>query len=285
MTNPKQKEIDATDARNSQLPDKDSKLGEQFYYIKSSVDSLAKISAAIRKSGTKFRHERADKLQAGRALELAEFRIFLINVVLVRPTQMHLLNRTLYRDNPTRKPTHKKMWDFLTNERKLSPVQERLIEANLIRRNRFDIYLDESRRKTEGRKDPQDSPPAAPAAIAAGRDGQPRPTLIQIYSPEHLPEREARPRQPSVADSCIQSSRRATDLASSFVVPKDTRERETNSIATKVSQQALKQNYPKCPAAEGTHFWCPFCAQLLDDTYSDPKKDGRWRFVSSLLRV
>ncbi|KAL8366656.1 hypothetical protein RB595_010495 [Gaeumannomyces hyphopodioides] len=284
LLNRKQKEKDTTDARNSQLPDEDSKLGEQFYYIKSSVDSLAKISAAMRKSGTKFRHERADKLQAGRVGELAEFRIFLISLVLIGPTQMHLLNWILYRDTPTTKPTPEKTWAFLTNERRLSPVQERLIEANLIRRNRFDIYLGEcrrkSRRKTEGRKDPQDSAPAVPAAtkaVAAGRDGQPRPTLSQVHSPDHPPEREARPRQPSVADSSVQSSRRATDLASSFVLPKDTRERETKSIATKVSQQPLKQNYPKCPAAEGTHFWCPLCAQPLDDTYSDPQKDRRWR--------
>ncbi|KAK0641772.1 hypothetical protein B0T16DRAFT_393999 [Cercophora newfieldiana] len=275
MLDRKQKETDTTDPRNSQLPDEDSKLGEQFYYIKSSVDSLARISAALRKYGTKFRHERADKLRAGRAGELAEFRIFLIHLVLVGPMQMHLLNWMLYRDTPTRKPAPEKTWAFLTSERRLSPVQERLIEANLIRRNRFDIYLDECRRKSR-----QDSAPAAPAAtkaVAAGRDGQPRPTPSQIHSPDHLPEKELRPRQPPVADSSVQSSRRATDLASSFVVPKNTQERETKSVATKVSQQALKQNYPKCPAAEGTHFWCPFCAQLLDDTYSDPKKDRIWR--------
>ncbi|KAK7946099.1 uncharacterized protein PG986_010420, partial [Apiospora aurea] len=48
-------------------------LDEQKYYIKTTVQYLSKISASIRKSGTKFRHQRADRLLEQRAPKLEEF--------------------------------------------------------------------------------------------------------------------------------------------------------------------------------------------------------------------
>ncbi|KAK1831859.1 hypothetical protein QBC39DRAFT_350328 [Podospora conica] len=261
------------------LPDENSKLGEQFYYIKSSVDSLGKISAAIRKAGTKFRHERVDKLRAGREADLAEFRAFLRSLILVGPIQMHLYNR-MPRDTTTQKRTSGKVWKFLTSERRLSPVQERLIKANLTRRNRFDIYYDEYCRKMAkagSQTVQQDRAAAATAATeeATGKGSKPRPAPSQLHSVDHLPEKKT---QEQYVDSHVQSSRKATDLAPSFIPPKISRrlDSEAKSVVTRGTQIALKQNYPKCPAGEGSSFWCPFCAQLLDATYSG-KKDGRWR--------
>ncbi|UKZ53535.1 hypothetical protein TrVGV298_007327 [Trichoderma virens] len=41
--------------------EEDSELDEQIYYIKTTLQFLSEISAAMRKSGTKFRHQRIDK--------------------------------------------------------------------------------------------------------------------------------------------------------------------------------------------------------------------------------
>ncbi|KAF4964484.1 hypothetical protein FSARC_7586 [Fusarium sarcochroum] len=38
-----------------------------------------------------------------------------------------------------------------------------------------------------------------------------------------------------------------------------------------------EENYPECPAVEDTPFRCPYCAQILDPSYSSSKNTKKWR--------
>lgn len=263
-----------------------------MYYIRTTLEFLSRISAAIRKSGTKFRHQRVDKLMKQRAAELEEFRKYLLHLVLVGPTKIHLLNWIRYRQTVTGKQIWKEMWitlrAYFKDAERLSPVQDRLIQANLVRRNRFDAYFDIYRRKMDGQKETRVTNTNEPAAHATTettippQDNQPAPTPSQSQSSESAPQTQEAPRQPATVDRSVLSSQPATGIAASFVMPQRPREQETRSVGTKVSQGVLKQDYPKCPVAEGKTFWCPCCAQLLDSSYSDPKKNRRWRYVQPI---
>ena len=276
----------------TQLPDDDSKLGEQFNYMGASVDYLARISAAIHQSGSIARHERADKLLAQRGDGLAEFEQFLRHLVLVGPAEISMFNRTVFRSTraeveTTKAPSPGKMWTFLTKRSRLNAAQQRLIEANVIRHNRFNVYFKEYRRKTKDQKDvlvlaaTTDTPVATKPTTVLRRDSPPTAMPGQTQNLDPRPEMQPHPPPERAAPtSTLQSSRTATELAPNFTLPKRSEDQGALSVVTTpVSHGTLKQDYPKCPAQKGEPFWCPFCAQPLDNTYSDPKKDKRWRCV------
>jgi hypothetical protein len=259
-----------------------------MYSIRTTLEYLSRISAAILESGTKFGHQRVDKLMKQRAAELEEFRTYLLHLVLFGPAKIHLLNWVRYRQTAIGELTRKKMWIILRayfkDSRRLSPVQDRLIQANLIRRNRFDIYSGIYRQKSEGQETrvTNTNEPAAHATMEATmppQDNQPAPAPSQSQSFESTPQTQETPRQPATVGRSVQSSQPITEIAESFVVPRRPRKRETRSVCTKVSQGVLGQDYPKCPGDEGENFWCPYCAQQLDSSYSNRKNYRRWRYV------
>ncbi|ETS77447.1 hypothetical protein PFICI_11321 [Pestalotiopsis fici W106-1] len=216
-----------------------SRLEETMDYIRSNIDYLLRLSAAIRKSGTKFRHKHVDELLGDGKVDLREFGDYLRNLILFVPTQFAVGN------------AHQA---YLEYPRRLGPIQERLIQANLVRRNRFDHYYKMSLKED------------AMSLIAGdSRDqGSSPPRKVQKSIGAF-----------SVDRSAI-SSRTATEIGT-FVMPEKPRSHQTKSSSSRVSRSVLKQDYPRCPVT-GKDFWCPFCAQPLDSSYSDPKKNMKWRY-------
>ncbi|KAK8000562.1 hypothetical protein PG990_013162 [Apiospora arundinis] len=255
---------------------------EQFYYIKSTLQYLSKISASIRKSGTKFRHQRVDRLLEERAPKLEEFRRYLHWIVLIGPTKSHLLNSLIYRYTSTGEHIWKKSWitlkAYLTDEKRLSAVQKRLIQANLVRRNRFEIYFNMYLRKLEGGQGMMTGEAAKKATVA--------PKPASTMRPENAPDRPRPNIAPGKKNASSEkavsvektglSSQPATGIGT-FIMPQPPTAQGARSVSTKFSQGALKQDYPKCPITEEGAFWCPYCAQPLDSSYSGRKRDKRWR--------
>ncbi|KAM3079616.1 hypothetical protein ACMFMG_006028 [Clarireedia jacksonii] len=273
----KQKEAIPANTANSQLPDEDSELGEQVYYIRSTLEFLSRISAAIWKSGTNFRHRRADNLMEQRAAELKEFRLYLECIVLIGPQKIHLLNWILSRVTLT-EPIWKKMWitlwAYFKDPRRLSPVQDRLIQANLIRRNRFDIYRRKLLGLTQTRGTNRNETAAHAMIETPMLPHQPDPFPGRNSSPKYTPQTQETFPKAATVDRSLLFSEPATRLTESFVTPQRPRKQDTRSVGTKVSQGVLKQDYPKCPVGEEIDFLCPCCAQPLDSSYS---KNRRWR--------
>ncbi|KAK7916875.1 guanyl-nucleotide exchange factor [Apiospora marii] len=259
----------------------------QRYYIRTNIQYLSKISASIRKSGTKFRHQRADRLLEHRAPKLEEFRRYMFWIILVGPSKMQLLNSLLQRHTLTGDITWKKAWitlkAYFTDEQRLSPVQKRLIHANLVRRNRFDIYFRTCRQKTGSNEDtsvPGTVPdPTKHTAVTPKPNATNSEDPIPDQARRHDPGVQMQPTPSQAAksvDRTMLSSQPATDIGS-IVMPRRPTTQGARTVSTKFSRGALKQDYPKCPCPEGKSFWCPFCAQPLDASYSNRKKDKRWR--------
>ncbi|KAL7912200.1 hypothetical protein GGI35DRAFT_492155 [Trichoderma velutinum] len=268
-----------------QLSDEElSGFYEQIYYIKTTLQFLSKITAEILRSGTKFRHQRIDKRLKERAHELEEFRSYLTHLILMGPLTAHLLDVVLDHHTRTEELTWKKVWIILRayfmDANRLSLVQERLIWANLTRRNRFDIYFSKYCRKIRAEESSKEYPTIQQTAISKPILEN-RPTNIQAQdhnASKASIEYNVAPPEQRVIDSRseVSSKQTATEIGS-FVLPPGPRTKGTRSISTKFSQGVLKQDYPKCPTTEDKKFWCPYCAQVLDSSYADQKKNKKWR--------
>ncbi|RSL48779.1 hypothetical protein CEP53_009416 [Fusarium sp. AF-6] len=265
---------------NPNAPGDDAVVKDQIYYIETTIRFLSEISMAIRKSGTKFRHQRVDSLLAARESELEGFGDYLRLLVLMSPRKVYGLHGVSLQHSLTGSPAWKNLWiimkAYFTDAQRLTPVQTRLIQANLVRRNRFELYLARYRRRTRAQERLQ-LPQIQGAKVTvhpAKRDpSAPTPTPSQSHVSQTLSKtNEKAPIQPLSQ----QSSQSATNIGS-FVMPQHPHEQKARSVSTKLSEGVFKQDYPKCPGAEGQSFWCPYCAQLLDASYSDPKKSKRWR--------
>ena len=254
----------------------DSELGEQLYYIRTTLEYLSNISAAIRKSGTKFRHLRADKLLKQREAKLEEFRKYLLHLVLIGPTKVHLLNWIHHRRSVERKQVWRKIEIIFSakfnDTGRLSEVQRRIIQANLVRRNRFDVYKQRLRKKLKTEKNER-SAHATTETRPSTQNNQPAPTPSQ----GSMPKIQTAPQQPATVERLITPSQSATSIPSDFKMPSSLRDREAKSAFTLVSQGVFKQDYPKCPVSEG-NFLCPFCTQPLDSSYAVLNK--KWRYIS-----
>ncbi|KAF5013176.1 hypothetical protein FDECE_806 [Fusarium decemcellulare] len=278
----KQPETSTTNTLSRLSLEQETELDEQRYYIRTTVQFLIRISSAIRKSGTKFRHERADNRLRERQPELAEFRRYLLNLVLLDSTKNRLLNHLLGLQNMTKEPIWTKtrilIKAYLTDVQRLSPIRDRLIRANITRRNRFDVYIEEYHRRLQNNghlpepeklRSVHESPPfQQDDQLESAASQAPEPNISQGMQPKL-------PREPTKLPATVPSTQSATKIGS-FIMPRRPREQETPSVSTKVSQGAIKQDYPKCPAAGGESFWCPYCAQLLDSSHSN-SNNRRWR--------
>ncbi|KAF5962661.1 Hsp70 chaperone protein [Fusarium bulbicola] len=287
--------------------------GEQKFYIETNIEILLRIHAAIKKSGLKFRNQRADdslaraeerfqheksRLGEHNALygsdpsigEHERFRRFLTRLVLQNGYKEGLL-RTIEsniqrfilnlgpeaNDHPYLNHQRKLLVVFkacLYDPSRLTPIQRRLINANIVRRNRL-IHAGNAEKAQSRTK--QDEPQLSERLPVAKQVTQ----VSQIESRE-LDQRGQMPAatQPYTVPIAQPISRKsfvsqaATGLASNFslttaLVPM----KKTMSAATKMSARVATIDYPKCPATKGP-FPCPFCPLILSHAYTERTK---WR--------
>ena len=121
----------------------DTALSEPVSYVKTILNQLTRISIAIRKSGAKYRFERAD--EALNEADFDDFRKHLTTLILMRFEDLE--NRNLSAVEKVHRAS-----DF----KRLSQVQRRLVHANILRRNRIERTArsgckNEHREQDEGR--------------------------------------------------------------------------------------------------------------------------------------
>ncbi|KAF5572636.1 Hsp70 chaperone protein [Fusarium pseudocircinatum] len=264
-----------TEAKTSSDEDEDADgdlYREQKFYIETNVEILLRIHAAIKKSGLKFRNQRADddlaraeerfqheksRLGEHNALygsdpsigEHERFRRFLTRLVLQNGykeellrsiesnIQRFIINHGPETNNHRYLNRQRKLLAvfraFLYDPSRLTPIQRRLINANV----------------TEEWK------PNHPSQV---------PAVAPSYTP-HIPK-------PMSRKSFV--SQTATGLASNFSITNAlVSMKKTESAATKMSGRVATIDYPKCPASRGP-FPCPYCPLILSHAYTERSK---WR--------
>ncbi|KAH6887068.1 hypothetical protein B0T10DRAFT_575574 [Thelonectria olida] len=285
---------------------------EQRYYIETNIDILLRIHTAIKRSGLKFRNKRADDaleraeeeyqllrhrvgentaLNDSRIGEHERFRRFLTKVVLCRGYQQHLIHRMqqdihaggtqglLGYDILLQTKVMIVIRAFLKDKARLTPVQRRLIDANVTRRNRF-LHAGRARKTGGQTQEVQDKSTALDkmekkttiATWATDDSASPNRQQATDLPPPLLPVSRKGKEKADQNDSVAQSS---TALGSNFTIggAMAAVSKSTKSAATRMSARIEHLDYPKCPGDDGP-FECPLCPEILPEDYNQKK---RWR--------
>ncbi|KPM38487.1 hypothetical protein AK830_g8089 [Neonectria ditissima] len=242
------------------------------FYIKTNLGLLAKISIAIRRSGTRLRYVKADEyleshLDNDDYVQLRNHLLFLTLVgpyelVLFRELQHQLLQKKISKSVEI----IIRLW--IIDPARATPFQHRLVETNVKRRNRIMYSSGEASFSIK----PQQENAAArrvlpvPEALA-------RPDVRAATDGLNMEKPSEGKTPPTVVLST--KSLTATELESRFVLPLISayEPKKTLSVATKMTRTGAKQDYPLCPAGKGS-FECPYCHQVLPKEYA---VKSRWR--------
>ncbi|KAG5744879.1 hypothetical protein H9Q70_012424 [Fusarium xylarioides] len=302
-----------TEARSSAADESEKAVSdlyqEQKFYIETSIEILIRIHAAIKKSGLKFRNQRADddlaraeeryqneksRLGEHKALygsdpsisEHERFRRFLTRLVLRNGYKEGLLRSiesNIHRfiikhgpevnDHPYLNRQRKLLVVFrayLYDASRLTPIQRRLINANVVRRNRL-IHAGNAE-KAQPRTKNDEPQLLQRLPIANEVTPQSQAEKRKLDHPGQVPAAAPSYTPPISRKSFV--SQAATGLASNFsittaLVPM----KKTKSAATKMSARVATIDYPKCPATKGP-FPCPYCPSILSHAYTERTK---WR--------
>ncbi|KAF4957458.1 hypothetical protein FGADI_3094 [Fusarium gaditjirri] len=306
-----------TEANCSTKDENDDAVGdlyrEQKFYIETNIEILIRIHAAIKKSGLKFRNQRADDalkraeeryqlekshLGEHEALygsdssigEHERFRRFLTRLVLQNGYKEQLLRSiesNIQRfitehgseidDNPYLNCQRKLLLvlrAWLYDPSRLTPIQRRLINANVVRRNRL-IHAGNARKAQSATKqDEPQLPHRLPITKEETQQSQVEERKLDQSGQMPATKPSYTPPVPAPTSKKSFVSQTATGLASNFslttaLVPT----KKTKSAATKMSARVATIDYPKCPAKKGP-LPCPYCPSILSHAYTERNK---WR--------
>jgi hypothetical protein len=245
----------------------DGPFSEQMFAVKSILAQLARISTAIRRSGANYRYEKADaSLQEDR---FQDFKRHLTMVILMGCTETRTEG-----PEPPEPADHVALVAKVTNPNRLTAVQERLIRANIVRRNRI-IYATRLMTKTVER-------PKLQQALVLPVTLLPDTTTENAFQESEVPTTAVvdKPVVSSQAPSIIAPSVNltATEIGSQFVWEHlaEPKEKASPSIMTKITRTGAAQDYPSCPKLISDEILqCPYCADMLPTSYS--KNTSRWK--------
>ncbi|KAL6837899.1 hypothetical protein V8C40DRAFT_17821 [Trichoderma camerunense] len=228
------------------------------------IDHLARLSLAIRKAGSSSRTHKADR--RFNADDQPAFRRHLNVVVLARGTEA---GRS----------------DYVINPNNLTAIQDRLIIANLQRRNRF-LYAQRHARKLAAEAEPQSAPQEYQLEddmpIMVEDDGEPEPEEKIITEPEEQASDPIETLDQVVVETALEpvvetqppilSATSASGMTQAIdpgfihnVTPSQVAKTEITTTSAKIA-------YPKPPAMPlgMRHFKCPCCCQALPEMYRQP---------------
>lgn len=228
-----------------------SRLAEVMMSVDSTLDQLNNLSLAVRRAGSKLRLQKADS--RFKRSDHSSLEMFL---------KFWVLTFTSTRNIPLGPSTN--------NRERLSPIQLRLIETNLIRRNRFLHAQRHSKRLLRNRQT------LLTETLQGLTTAEPCDTLplYENAQPEALPRRHDIPTARQLSDGPLSpaaDNSPATRLESATDILRETKGRDSQLTST-----ALRVRYPNPPKTQsGTKFFkCPCCCQTLDRGFS---LNSRWR--------
>ncbi|RSL67720.1 hypothetical protein CEP54_003102 [Fusarium duplospermum] len=278
-------EVDQSKDKDASADTPDTEDSDPRFYIETNLKLLAKISIAIRRSGAKLRYLKADAYLKAHSDhdEYVQLRSHLLFLILVGPYEQKLFGelrrRTTHEQLPKAVEVVVRSW--IVDPSRATLNQQRLVEANIIRRNRI-AYARRFISKTVVPAKSKEA--AAPTIIASPLpDAVLRPTKepstfgADAQEPFPLADTiQALPISPEPAKSLTAKTLTATELGSQFVLPVIVPfepKKGAMSVATKMTQTGIKQDYPACPGKKGS-FQCPYCVQVLSEDYT---AKSRWR--------
>jgi hypothetical protein len=236
-------------------------FSEQMFNVKTILGQLVRISTTIRRSSTKYRYRKADA--SLKEEDFQDFKTHLIAILFISSIKGDATE------------TQARITDY---SKQLTAVQERLIHANIVRRNRI-IFATRAMKSVETR--------------AAQKSQQQPVRVIEVptTTPETTPRLPQKPTKPIsdgpaiplqapsiIAPSITQT---ATDMGSQFNWQYAVGSKSTLSIVTHVTRTGAAQDYPSCPEPiSGKLLQCPYCADLLPTIYA--KDQSRWRYEVEL---
>lgn len=239
---------------------------------------LARLSFAIRKSGDKFRHKRADddlkRVQTHAPETYAEFKAHLETLILISPYEHSLLTRLSLAASRDDIPQSVYIVIRAWIHNRLGPVQKRLVQANIIRRHRIMCSRNGGRQastasselKTARRQAATMRPSARPAQAAPAKPAQPVRSEIGPSFPAARTAEQASAAQTATAIG--------PDLS-----PVVLRSVRASSVVSKLTRTGQNQDYPKSSVLEKSPL-CPYCGFVLDLGYA--KNEKKWQYVASI---
>lgn len=235
----------------------------QVHNIRTIFAQLTRFSSMIRRSGTKFRFQKADSALALNESRFLDFKEHLVNMVLLRGMKFDAANQISL-----------EVFQAQMDPNLLTPVQHRLIHGNILRRNRI---LEATKRMKSGvtmtSRTVEKKPLHLPTSNASTTD-RPATVLIRDTKARSNADVSFKSSAQSTAESTAKS---ATEIGSQLglqVAPP----KEAPSIMTKVTRTGTTQDYPRCPKPVSDDFIvCPYCADMLTVAYK--YDNARWRYL------
>lgn len=246
---------------------------EQKFYIEMYLGLLTTISMSIRKAGTNIRYREADAfLQLHPSIpEYNALREHLAFILMVF-AQQRLSEGT---------PAVPTDGTCRIDVSRLTPIQGRLIEANILRRNRITYCMGASAVSSLNAVGT-----ILPESLPEGPKLEPQPVSTHEPVDYDFPDQaaqianEARSVAAKLDRSIAGSSRSATHMGSDFVLSLPQIKR-AKSTFTRITHTGATLDYPQPPLGRG-NFQCLYCVQVLSADY---RSESRWRLVSSSLVV
>ncbi|KAI1110423.1 hypothetical protein F5Y14DRAFT_362482 [Nemania sp. NC0429] len=253
----------------------DPVMGECLHYIKTSLDQLARVSLAIRKAGNKYRFEKADAELSEDAFE--EFRRHLASIIL-----------RAFPDPEARGLSAEEKMKRVSDYRRLSAVQKRLVHANILRKHRIE-FITRSRKKGV-------RPVIGDVGLTKDirRLGETRaPTASSVFGSQNSDVlRGQAADQPPVPDASkaapassvvLTAAPTATDVGSQLDV-KRFLPAQTPSRVTNITRVGSTQAYPNCPkpSPDGMLI-CPYCDDVLPSSYAKTEQSWKAHVIQDLM--
>lgn len=263
------------------------------FYIETNLKLLAKISIAIRRSGAKLRYLKADAYLKAHSDDddYTQLRSHLFFLILVGPYEQKLFGelrrRAINEQLPKAVEIVIRLW--IVDPSRATSNQQRLVEANVTRRNRIAYarrFISKGAVPTKSKEAAAPTITPLPLPDAVLRPAK-EPSIFGADAQEPFPITDpiqALPISPEPAKSLTAKTLTATELGSQFVLPVIVPfepKKGAMSVATKMTQTGIKQDYPACPGKKGS-FQCPYCVQVLSEGYT---AKSRWRYVFWLPHV
>ncbi|KAJ4227275.1 hypothetical protein NW759_004645 [Fusarium solani] len=255
------------------------------FYIETNLKLLAKISIAIRRSGAKLRYLKADAYLKAHSDddEYTQLRSHLLFLILVGPYEQKLFGelRRLTTKEQLPKAVEIVICSWIVDPSRATSNQQRLVETNITRRNRIAYarrFISKGAAPTKGKEAAAPTIVPSPLPDAVLRPAK-EPSAFGADAQEPFPIADpikALPISPEPAKSLTAKTLTATELGSQFVLPVIVPfepKKGAMSVATKMTQTGIKQDYPTCPGKKGS-FQCPYCVQVLSEDYT---VKSRWR--------
>ncbi|KAI9662762.1 MAG: hypothetical protein M1829_006157 [Trizodia sp. TS-e1964] len=248
----------------------DPTLSEYISYVKTILSQLLRISLAIRKSGNKYRFEKADAVLDERNFE--DFRKHLTTVILMA-----------FKDPGAEELTATEKMQRASEFDRLAPIQRRMVYANILRRNRVE-FVTRSRPKIRPKSHSNPALQEQDLVIGAGNLTAPELSVVHnspgLYqsAPSITVLSSSQPVKKESTRSEICTIVTTATEASSKLDIKHILARKTSSGATNMTRIGASQAYPRCPnlGSDGS-LVCPYCDDILPSEFSGSRRKDSWK--------